>query len=64
MDTAASTRETRRDRLQRQLAELESTIQTLELRKNTDEHARGEYYRLKVVWARKKALLDACTGGE
>ena len=58
METSDSTKDVRRAQLQRQLADLESTLQTLKLRKDTDDEARNEYFRLRGVWARKKALLD------
>jgi hypothetical protein len=58
METTDSTRDARRAELQRQLTDLESTIQTLKQKKDTDDEARSEYFRLRGVWARKKALLD------
>ena len=58
MDTSKSSQDARRVELQRQVEDLESAIQTLKLKKD-DREARNEYFRLKGVWARKKALLDA-----
>jgi len=57
METSDSTKDARRAQLQSQLTDLESTLETLRHRKDTDIEARGEYYRLRAVWARKKALL-------
>ncbi|MDH3714026.1 MAG: hypothetical protein OET44_09300 [Gammaproteobacteria bacterium] len=58
METTDRTTDTRRAQLQRQLMDLETTIQSLKLKKDTDDEARAEYFRLRGVWARKKALLD------
>lgn len=62
MDTSNQSQDTRRVQLQRQVEDLESTIQSLKLKKD-DREARNEYFRLKAVWARKKALLDAARSG-
>ena len=62
MNPTVSLAKARHDRLQRQLKDLESAIQSLELRKDTDEHARSEYYRLRVLWVRQRAVLDASSG--
>lgn len=56
METTDPAHETRRARLQRQVEDLESAIQALKLK--TSGEARDEYFRLRGVWARKKALLD------
>ena len=61
MKKTASLEEARQDRLQRRLKDLESAIESLELRKDSDAHARSEYYRLRVMWIRQRALLDAST---
>ena len=58
------TGDARQTRLQRQLMDLESEIQSLKLKKDTDHRARDEYYRLRPVWARKKALLDLNLRGQ
>lgn len=62
MDTTDSTPETRQAQLQRQVEDLESTIESLKARKNTDGEARDEYFRLRAVCARKKALLVRSAG--
>ncbi len=59
MKDTANLEEARENRLQKRLKDLESAIQSLELRKDTDRHARSEYYRLRVLWIRQRALLDA-----
>lgn len=58
METTDRTRDARRAQLERQLTDLESAIQSLKQKKDTDDEARNEYFRLRGVWARKKALLD------
>lgn len=59
MKPTTSIQEARRNKLRRQLTELESAIESLKLKKDTDDQARSEYYRLRVLWVRKKALIDA-----
>ena len=60
MDTSKDAQDKRRVQLQRQVEDLESAIQSLRLKKD-DREARNEYFRLKGVWARKKALLDSAS---
>ncbi|MDH3451620.1 MAG: hypothetical protein OEN20_04315 [Gammaproteobacteria bacterium] len=61
METTKHRQDARLAQLQRQVADLESAIQSLKLRKNVDREARDEYFRLRGVWARKKALLDGAS---
>ena len=58
MKTTAGNEETRRNRLQRELADLDSAIEFLNRRKDSDEDARSEYYRLKLLRVWKKAFFD------